>query len=185
MTQLLIELDGKQEKYLLECAAKRGISKTRMGRLIMNAVLDLRLVDDTLDDEGKVYENNRGRAPRAPRADAPPPFVRGGSISSRGQAPTVNYRRPVVQTRGEIRRDFHEAARNTVTSPSVEEVQRMSPDEVRKLLDSRRGLTFDDTHLGRETMLGIGCDDMEKLRLRGQTASTMIADDAAFTKGND
>ena len=153
---MIFNFDVKDEAhlaYLREMASKRGIAPTTMVRVVVAAVLGLRLVDEVLDDEGKSYAIEK--QPRRHRPPTPahfrPTIPKSPSTFVAPALPARPAKEP-ERTRGDLRREQEAAMVRTATEQSTvsDDVQRMSPEQVRRLIESRRGMSFDDTHMGND-----------------------------------
>lgn len=150
-------IEGDNLSYLQEAAKKRNISATRLSQIIMDVILELKLIDNTLDDEGKVYEQlPRGKWGQGRKTQKTAVVLesRSNLRSTKPAArPSVAYRKPEVPTRAEIRRDFETAVHNTPNVRSEDDIVRMTPDQVRERIKQSRSMSFDEARgLGPVTL---------------------------------
>jgi hypothetical protein len=80
---------------------------TKLLRKIINVVLDDQMILSVLDDQEEVVKKN----------EVPDTVVTRARKAQRPNKSTVVFKRPVPQTREELRRDLEQAARNTAAMP--------------------------------------------------------------------
>ena len=140
--KIKVEIEGDGLAYFQQQARRRGLSATRLMQIITTVMVDLKLIDDTLDDEGKTYRAN----PRQ-RADKTRSNIT-GPVSSR---PARAFR--AAPSRAEIRKDFEQAAANTPDVRSKDDIVRLTPDQVRERVKLAHSMGFDGAR-------GLGTDPL-------------------------